>query len=133
MYTGGSSQNKVVTYRKEYQPNKKDHSVSFKRSNTRRLPPAEMSEKRQKVLCFFCDDKFVPGHKYNAAKQLYLLEVCDEEEQEEQHDSDAQEVLEVESEGEANCEISIHDLNRIPRFHTLRVVGYSEKAPLIFS
>ena len=89
-----------------------------------------MSEKRQKGLCFFCDEKFIPRHKCNAAKQLYLLEVCDEEEQEKEHDSDAQEVLEVEAEGGENCEISIHALNGIPGFHTLRVVGYSEKGPL---
>ncbi|KAH0696227.1 hypothetical protein KY285_013059 [Solanum tuberosum] len=128
MYSGGSSQNKGaflgvsnrgVTNRKEYQAPKRDHSVSLHRSNTKRLSLAEMSEKRQKGLCFFCDEKFVPGHKCNATKQLYLLEVCDEEEPEEEPEPDVQEVLEVEAKGVEKCEISIHALNGIPGFHTL--------------
>ena len=53
MYTGGPSRNKGVTYRKEYQPKKKDHSVSFNRSNTRRLTPAEMSEKDRRASASF--------------------------------------------------------------------------------
>lgn len=38
-------------------------------------------------------------------------------------------VIEVEGVGE-KCEISIHALNGLPSFHTLRVKGYSEKKPL---
>lgn len=48
----------------------------------------------------------------------------------EEHDSNVQKVPEVEVEGVEKSEIYIHVFNGIPRFHTLMVVGYSEKRPL---
>lgn len=61
---GGSySQHKSGSYggkfrgsfnRKEGNPPRREEVANFNRSNTRRLTPAEMSEKRQKGLCFFC-------------------------------------------------------------------------------
>lgn len=64
------------------QPVGKDSFVSFNRTNSRRLTPAEMTEKRLKGLCFFCDEKFVPRHKCSTNKQLYLLEVAEDAEEE---------------------------------------------------
>ncbi|KAG5621434.1 hypothetical protein H5410_006652 [Solanum commersonii] len=111
----------ITGLKPEIRPPKRDHNVSLNKSNTRRLTPARMSEKRHKGLCFFCDDKFVPGHKCNVAKQLYLLEICNEEDPKEEPEPDVQEVPEVEDDDMEKCETSIHALNRIPRFHTLRV------------
>lgn len=59
-----------------------------------------MSEKRHKRLCFFCDEKFVPGHKCNSSKQLYLLEVQEKIEPVVEVVLDDQEVEEVEQEHE---------------------------------
>lgn len=55
MYSGGISQSKGSsfgtshrgrTHRKDYQPPKRDNTVDLNRSNTKRLTPAKMSEKR---------------------------------------------------------------------------------------
>ncbi|KAG5618502.1 hypothetical protein H5410_018326 [Solanum commersonii] len=117
--------------RKEGNPPRREGVANFNRSNTRRLTPAEMSEKMLKRLCFFCDEKFVPGHKCQTSKQLYLLEVIDEQDQEVEENTEVQEVVEVgeEEQGEI-CEISVHALTGIPGFHTMRVVGYNDKRPL---
>ncbi|KAG5584320.1 hypothetical protein H5410_044754 [Solanum commersonii] len=90
-----------------------------------------MSEKRQKGLCFFCDEKFVPGHRCSSNKQLYLLEVAEDGEEDQmlevQEDHDNYE----EEEGhEQNCEISVHALNGIHGFNTLRIMGYTKDGPL---
>ncbi|GKE34709.1 reverse transcriptase, partial [Tanacetum coccineum] len=42
----------------------------------KRLSKKEMEEKRAKQLCFYCDQKYVPGHKCSG--QLFSLEVIDE-------------------------------------------------------
>ncbi|XP_071738959.1 uncharacterized protein [Rutidosis leptorrhynchoides] len=42
-------------------------------SNRRQLTQKEIEEKRAKHLCFYCDEKYVPGHKCSG--QLYSLEV----------------------------------------------------------
>nr|CAB3468063.1 unnamed protein product [Digitaria exilis] len=38
----------------------------------RRLTPAEMDQRKKDGLCYFCDDKYVPGHK---CKKLYRMEL----------------------------------------------------------
>ncbi|KAH0696512.1 hypothetical protein KY289_013994 [Solanum tuberosum] len=47
---------------------------------TKMLSAAEMDERRSKGLCFFCDEKYVKGHNCRGKKQLYLVEVVEEEE-----------------------------------------------------
>ena len=45
------------------------------------LSNEEMSERRAKGLCYYCDEKYTPGHYLNHKKtQLYLLETDDTEE-----------------------------------------------------
>ncbi|CAN0876044.1 Transposon Ty3-I Gag-Pol polyprotein [Linum grandiflorum] len=46
--------------------------------NVKRLTAAEMRERREKGLCFNCDEIFAPGHR---CKKLFLLELIDEEEE----------------------------------------------------
>nr|GEV88615.1 hypothetical protein [Tanacetum cinerariifolium] len=49
----------------------------------KQLTQKELEEKRAKGLCFYCDQKYAPGHKFHG--QLYSLEVSmDEEDQEEE-------------------------------------------------
>lgn len=43
--------------------------------NRRRLSVEEMNEKRAQGLCYFCTEKYVPGHTCKNLKQLYILEV----------------------------------------------------------
>ncbi|KAH0656545.1 hypothetical protein KY285_031427 [Solanum tuberosum] len=139
LYVVGGSQSRAGNYnsfskgagsKREGQPFK-DSSVSLNRKTTRRLTPTEMSEKRQKGLCFFCDEKFVSGHRCSSNKQLYLLEVAEDGEEDQmlevQEDHDNYE----EDEGhEQNCEISVHALNGIHGFNTLRIMGYTKDGPL---
>lgn len=77
---------------------KKDPTVNLNRSITRKLTPAEMREKRQKGLCFFCDEKFVPRYKCNTSKQLYLLEVNEDPEPIVEKELVEQEVVEADLE-----------------------------------
>ncbi|OIT03250.1 hypothetical protein A4A49_52519 [Nicotiana attenuata] len=48
---------------------------------SRRLTPAEMDEKRAQGLCYWCDEKYVPGHKCKKNKQLFILEVDEDMEE----------------------------------------------------
>ncbi|GJY39911.1 retrotransposon-related protein [Tanacetum coccineum] len=61
----------------------------------RRLTQKELEEKRAKNQCFYCDQKYTPGHKCNG--QVYLLE------------------------------ISLHALNGVQSYQTIRVVGFVGK------
>ncbi|XP_019266920.1 PREDICTED: uncharacterized protein LOC109244312 [Nicotiana attenuata] len=146
LYSGGSSHTRSNTYgssskggfpKKEGNMLKREAAANWNKGNTRKLTTAEMNEKRQKGLCFFCDEKFFPGHKCSSSKQLYLLEV-EEEGQEEEESGDlvlVEEPAEVTEEageevkGEV-CEISVHALHGVPTFHNLRVTGYCQKRPL---
>ncbi|KAF3654976.1 Tropinone reductase -like protein [Capsicum annuum] len=96
-----------------------------------RLSLDEINEKRSKGLCYFCNEKYVPGHKCKNFKQLYLLEVKEVE--------DGQDYAEDENHKEKDdailpqmeqMEISIHALNGSLGFRTLRVTGYHAKRPL---
>lgn len=76
-----------------------------------------MSEKKHKGLCFFCDEKFVPGHKCSTNKKIYLLEV-----DEDTKEDGVEEVEEQESMKGLNCEIYVHALNGVNGFSTLRIM-----------
>lgn len=58
-----------------------------------------MDERRAKNLCFFCDEKYFPGHKCKA--HVYRLEIVEEEEEEEEAEETEEQALEN-SMGEAN-------------------------------
>lgn len=44
----------------------------------KRLTSKELEEKRQKGLCFWCDEKFTPSHRCNR-RQIYMLSIVNEE------------------------------------------------------
>ncbi|OIT20080.1 hypothetical protein A4A49_39442 [Nicotiana attenuata] len=50
-------------------------TAKFDNTKRRRLTPVEMEEKRAQGLCFFCDEKYVAGHKCQAKRQLFSLEL----------------------------------------------------------
>lgn len=54
--------------------------TQYKSFHRRTSSPEEMNEKRAKGLCFFCDEKYVIGHKCRNSRQLYILELKDQEE-----------------------------------------------------
>ncbi|PHT92339.1 hypothetical protein T459_00221 [Capsicum annuum] len=107
-----------------------------KRVNKRTLSIEEMNDKRARGLCYFCNDKYMPGHKCNNSKQLYLLEVDESEDLDEsqiEQDGEVQEKqgdqLELGHPAE-HMEISMHALNGSLGFRTLKVTGYHSKMEL---
>nr|KYP74492.1 Retrotransposable element Tf2 [Cajanus cajan] len=62
-------------------PNVKPTAMPFRNSNVRRMSPAEMQSRRERGLCFTCDEKFSATHRC-PNKQYLLLQVEEEEEKE---------------------------------------------------
>lgn len=77
-----------------------------------------MEARKEKGLCFNCDEKFTKGHRC-PAKQLYLLigeeEEADEEEDAKQLDDDPLTLEEM--------QISVHALAGSNSFRTMRIIG----------
>lgn len=87
-----------------------------------------MDEKRAKGFCFFCDDKYVPRHNCRDNKQLYLVEVTEDEEIEvEERESLVQELLEDSDEFMA---ISLQAFRGIAGYQTIKVIVHHEKRSL---
>ncbi|XP_059277948.1 uncharacterized protein LOC132032198 [Lycium ferocissimum] len=111
-----------------------ESSVSNKGFTRRRLSIEEMNDKRAQGLCYFCPEKYAPGHKCKNLKQLYLLEVEELKEELTQQEGElmgevGMEMVEVNQPLE-QMEISAHALNGSLGFRTLRVTGYHSKKPL---
>ena len=90
----------------------------------------EFDERRAKGLCFWCDEKYVPGHNCRK-KQVYVMEVNKEEEGEEKEDM---KVLEEECENieDTNPHISVHAINGLASrgYKTMRVTVHVRRRPL---
>ncbi|GJT06736.1 hypothetical protein Tco_0841198 [Tanacetum coccineum] len=89
-----------------------------------RLTQKELKEKRAKNKCFYCDQKYFPGHKCSG--QLYSLEVVSEDHDElvtegnnETFEDCVEEVVTMES----NPQISLNALSGLNSFQTMRVKG----------
>ncbi|GKB25466.1 reverse transcriptase [Tanacetum coccineum] len=95
----------------------------------KQLTQKEYEDKRAKNLCFYCDKKFVPGHKCEG--QLYSLVVLGENEEMEKEFVDAEDSLEGNGSEEVQPQISLNALHGMSSFQTLRVVGlYADKHEL---
>jgi hypothetical protein len=104
----------------------------------RRISLAQMQERREKWLCYFCDERYQPGHRCNKPK-LYILEGMKLEEKGAEVEEEVQEVQveeveseELEGEGEI-LSISLHALARSPAPKTMRLVGKLEANESLFS
>jgi hypothetical protein len=53
-------------------------STSINQSTIKKFTPTEIDDHRIKGLCFKCDEKFVPGHRYSC-KCLFCIELLDDE------------------------------------------------------
>ncbi|GJU93992.1 retrotransposon-related protein [Tanacetum coccineum] len=84
----------------------------------KQLTQKEYEDKRVKNLCFYCDKKFVPGHKCEG--QLFSLVVLGENEEEEEF-VDADDSLEEIGSEEVQPQISLNALHGMSSFQTLRV------------
>ncbi|XP_019253895.1 PREDICTED: uncharacterized protein LOC109232588 [Nicotiana attenuata] len=106
----------------------------FYNNRRRRLTPTEMDEKRANGICFFYDEKFTPGHKCKAKRQLYSLELEEEQtpllEAPETEEEEFIEAKEEEQEHAENCEISLEAMKGSKGYKTLRIQGFTEQRPI---
>ncbi|GJT76464.1 reverse transcriptase [Tanacetum coccineum] len=99
----------------------------------------ELVKKRAKNLCFYCDQKYMPGHKCSG--QMYALEVspCEEEGELAEHEFEHCETVKFTKGGHellmsecypndhSNPHISLNALFGIPTFNTMRIKGNVKK------
>ena len=92
---------------------------------TRFIPAAERAEKMAKGLCFICDQPYERGHKCSSVgKQLFLVEVLGEEDEEGETTGTKPFAGEMEFEGaEVTPQLSINAMNGSPGYNTMRVNG----------
>ncbi|GKA62966.1 gypsy/ty3 retroelement polyprotein [Tanacetum coccineum] len=95
----------------------------------KQLTQKEIADKRAKNLCFYCDEKFVPGHKCSG--QLFLLEICADKSTSEEYELEA--LLEdpvVQNFGESITDtpvISLHAMTGESTYKTMKVKAYVGK------
>ncbi|CAA0825023.1 Unknown protein, partial [Striga hermonthica] len=89
-------------------------------SIVRRLSPEEVKRRREKGLCFKCEEKFTPGHQ---CKQAFVIEVAnpDDEEVEVEEESHQEDEIETFSE---EPEISMHAMMGIRGPKTMRLPAW---------
>ncbi|GMY20249.1 hypothetical protein FCV25MIE_15488 [Fagus crenata] len=87
------------------------------------MSPTELKERRDKGLCYNCNDKFNPRH---CCKKLFLIEACCQEEDGDMvMDIEAQEALEsLEEPG-----ISLHAISGVQEPETMRLRGNLHLVP----
>ena len=87
---------------------------------TKSIKNQEFEERRLKGLCFWCDDKFVPGHRCKN-KRLYSLSILEDEEETNGEEVQEEEVI---------PHISLNALEGTVGFHTMKVTGRTGKQTL---
>ena len=82
-------------------------------------------KKKARGLCFWCDDRFVAGHRCGT-KQSHRVDVWDEVVDEEESESVEEE--EIVDEGKlAHISLNAMTSMTVPNFRTMRVTGHVEK------
>jgi hypothetical protein len=67
---------------------RENNAPSSKTPQPTRLTPQQLEERKEKCLCFNCDNKYSKGHKCGEKKLFYID--CEEEEEEEQEQEPSQ-------------------------------------------
>lgn len=112
---------------KPYEAKKTDTEVKAKEvmgQPKKFLSQEEMNDRRSKGLCYYCDEKYTPGHYLKHKKtQLYTMEVDENEEFFEAEDGDAKE----DNEGDV-AHISVSAVAGITEnYRTMKVRGVHNK------
>ncbi|XP_019246354.1 PREDICTED: uncharacterized protein LOC109226006 [Nicotiana attenuata] len=100
-------------------------------SKTRRvISPAEMQAKRAQGLCYFCNDKYTPGHKCSLPKQMFIMDLKYPEGEMEEDPVKPEEAPLTEEwnvpDGDPPL-ISLCALSGLKGAQTIHVIGYSNK------
>ncbi|CAJ2678818.1 unnamed protein product [Trifolium pratense] len=98
---------------------------------TRTYSGLEMSERRAKGLCMFCDEQFTPGHQFKHKRyQINVLEIDDDDDCNGE-EPNSESVAEMESlSAFENAQLSLQALTGIANYQTMRVTGLHEKKML---
>ena len=86
------SKNMEMTARKAFSNTYRENDVPFSKP-PQRLTPQQLDERREKWLCFNCDNKYSKGHKCSEKKLFYILD-CEEEEPKEEEAYEEESTLE---------------------------------------
>ncbi|CAA0808369.1 Unknown protein, partial [Striga hermonthica] len=89
-------------------------------SIVRRLSPEEVKRRREKGLCFKCEEKFTPGHQ---CKQAFVIEVANPDEEGSEDEEEPHRDIEVEGPDE-EAEISMHAMAGIRGPRTMRLPAW---------
>jgi hypothetical protein len=109
---------------------RENNSPSSKTPQPTRLTPQKLEERKEKGLCFNCDNKYSKEHKCGE-KNLFHID-CEEEEEEEQEQEPSQdENVEAILCEELTLTISCNALARISTPQTLNIEGYIKKKNVI--
>ncbi|KAK8470062.1 hypothetical protein PHAVU_004G050550 [Phaseolus vulgaris] len=87
-------------------------------SPVRRLLGVEAKERQEKGLCYYCDDRYIPGHKCTKP-QLFMISEVDDVEESSSHEDEANE----NPPDEVSAEISFHAISGTILPQTLRLPG----------
>jgi hypothetical protein len=99
---------------------------SSKTPQPTKLTPQQLEERKEKGLCFNCDNKYSKGHKCREKKLFYIH--CEEEEEQEQSQDENVDVISFE---ELTPTILCNALARINTPQTLKIEGYIKKKKVI--
>lgn len=95
----------------------------------RQLTQKEFEDKRAKNLCFYCDQRYTPGHKCSC--QLNSLEILPEELSDMNEmtgkEEESENVLDVLDGGLEGPHISLNALFGVSAYQTMRIRGYVGK------
>jgi hypothetical protein len=107
---------------------RENNAPSSKTPQPTRLTTQQLEERKEKGLCFNCDNKYSKGHKCREKKIFYID--CEEEEHQEQEPSQDENVEAISPE-ELTPTISCNALAGISTPQTLNIEGYIKKKKVI--
>ena len=87
----------------------------------------EMDERRAKGLCFWCDDKFVPGHRCRNRK-LYSLCIVEDDGD---NSSEEEETMEARNTENLTPHLSLQAIHGTAGCQTIKVWGKIDKCPIL--
>jgi hypothetical protein len=125
------SKNMAMTSRRTTPNIYRENNVPYSKTpQPTRFIPQRLKERKEKGLCFNCDNKYNKGHKCGEDKLFYIY--CEEEEEHEQeHEPSQDENIDVISYEELTPTISCNALDRISTPQTLKIEGYIKKKKVI--
>eukprot|EP00253_Pinus_taeda_P004504 PITA_04504 len=98
-----------------------------------KVSPAEMAERRKQGLCYYCDEKYSPGHKCKEPK-FFQIDATDYSSTKEDPPLEEHEPLEDDNQQDTVSDepvISLHALAGISSPQTLKIRGFIKHRPVV--